>query len=259
MKFLAPSFLLLFTAMTYSLAQSPDSVYYELWDISNLELIGGHSLTILGDPQVVATEIGDAVQFDGEGDRILVDFNPVMDAKEFTVELVFKPDACYPDNTDPRFVHIQDPDDPDEKRIMIIFGRDSCAKPVTGARNVVSRVIARPTMVIFRRFIIVFSIRTIRKDQWKLYVESPRFYHPPDLENWVDKRAPDGVTIIAPYEQVTPAQYPGIKPMKMDGESFLFNLEKDVAEMDNVAGDNPEIINALKEEYLKFMNTLDVE
>ena len=101
------------------------------------------------------------------------------------------------------------------------------------------------------------TIRTIRKDQWKLYVESPVFYKLPDLENWVDKRAPDGVTIIAPYEQATPAQYPGIKPMKMDGKTFLFNLETDIAEMDNVAGENPEIVNALKKEYLEFTASMD--
>ena len=96
-----------------------DSIYYELWDISNLALIGGHAVTTFGDPQVVSTEIGDAVRFDGDGDRLLVDFNPVMDAKAFTVELVFRPDACYPDNTEPRFLHIQDPDDPQGKRVMI--------------------------------------------------------------------------------------------------------------------------------------------
>jgi len=118
------SILLLFCTLISSAlhASSPsfsDTVYYELWDISSLELIGGHDVTVLGDPQVVPTEIGDAVQFDGEGDRLLVDFNPIMDAKEFTVELVFKPDACYPNNTDPRFLHIMDPDDPEEKRVMI--------------------------------------------------------------------------------------------------------------------------------------------
>jgi len=110
--------LISFVLMSSALIAS-DTAYYELWDISNLEMIGGHAVTSFGDPQVVSTEIGDAVQFDGDEDRLLVDFNPIMDAKEFTVELVFKPDACYPDNTDPRFVHIQDPDDPDKKRLMI--------------------------------------------------------------------------------------------------------------------------------------------
>jgi len=75
----------------------------------------------------------------------------------------------------------------------------------------------------------------------------------------VDKRAPDGVTIIAPYEQATPAQYPGIKPEKMDGETFLFNLEVDIAELNNVSEENPEIVNALKKEYLTFLASLEEE
>ena len=110
---------LIFCWMVDSKAIASDTVYYELWDISSLEMIGGHAVSTLGDPQVVSTDIGDAVQFDGDGDRLLVDFNPIMDAKEFTVELVFKPDACYPNNIEPRFLHIQDPDDPDGKRVMI--------------------------------------------------------------------------------------------------------------------------------------------
>jgi len=119
MKSLLLFFPLLFLALISSTLIASDTVYYEQWDISSLEMIGGHEVTSFGDPQVVSTEIGDAVQFDGDGDRLLVDFNPIMDAKEFTVELVFKPDACYPNNTDPRFVHIQDPDDPENKRLMI--------------------------------------------------------------------------------------------------------------------------------------------
>ncbi len=119
MKSVLTSVLLLYIAMTGASLHASDTIYYEVWDISNLENIGGHAVTALGDPQVVSTEIGDAVQFDGDSDRLLVDFNPIMDAKEFTVELVFKPDACYPNNTEPRFMHIQDPDDPDRKRVMI--------------------------------------------------------------------------------------------------------------------------------------------
>ncbi len=96
-----------------------DTIYYELWDISNLENIGGHDVAVLGDPQVESTDLGPAIRFDGIEDQLIVDFNPVMDAKEFTVELVFKPDACYPNNLSPRFLHMQDPNDPEEKRVMI--------------------------------------------------------------------------------------------------------------------------------------------
>jgi len=45
--------------------------------------------------------------------------------------------------------------------------------------------------------------------------------------------------------------------MRMDGETFLFNLERDIAEMNNVAGEHPEIVHALKEEYLEFTTSLE--
>ena len=96
-----------------------DTLYSELWDISNLEKIGGHSVSAFGNPVIVPTELGDAVEFDGEEDQLLVDFNPLMDATEFTVELIFWPAASYPDFTEPRFVHIQDPEDPEGKRVMM--------------------------------------------------------------------------------------------------------------------------------------------
>jgi len=91
----------------------------ETWDIDNLDQIGGHNIVVNGDPEVVETEMGTAVKFDGDGDMILVDCNPIGEAKAFTVEVVFKANASYPENIDPRFIHIQDQDDPDEKRLMI--------------------------------------------------------------------------------------------------------------------------------------------
>jgi uncharacterized sulfatase len=100
------------------------------------------------------------------------------------------------------------------------------------------------------------TIRTIRKGDWKLFLEKPRFYRPVDLENWSDFRAPDGETIIAPFEQATPAQYPGIKPEKMEGDIFLFNLKEDISEMHNLADEHPEIVNELRKEYEAFLATL---
>ncbi len=91
----------------------------ETWNIDNLDKIGGHDIVVNGDPEVVETEIGTAVKFDGDGDMLLVDYNPIGVAKAFTVEVVFKANASYPENIAPRFIHIQDPDDPDQKRLMI--------------------------------------------------------------------------------------------------------------------------------------------
>ncbi len=83
-----------------------DTTYYELWNINSLDNTGGHTITISGNPQVIITEIGDAVEFDGDGDMLLVDSNPIGDSKEFTVEVVFKPDAGINIINEPRFIHI---------------------------------------------------------------------------------------------------------------------------------------------------------
>lgn len=101
------------------------------------------------------------------------------------------------------------------------------------------------------------EIKTIRKGDWKLFVKQPRFYQPVDLAKWSDWRAPDGKEIIAPFEQATPAQYPGIRPERMEGEIFLFNVREDISEMKNVAAAHPDIVDALQKEYQDFLATLD--
>ncbi len=83
-----------------------DTLYYEIWELNSLDSIGGHSLTVLGNPEVVSTDIGDAVKFNGNGDMLLVDNNPLGDAKAFTVEVIFKPDAGINIQNEPRFIHI---------------------------------------------------------------------------------------------------------------------------------------------------------
>ena len=94
------------------------------------------------------------------------------------------------------------------------------------------------------------GIRTVRKGDWKL------IHKPVDLETWSDWRAPDGKTIIAPFEQATPAQYPGIIPEEMEAEVFLFNLKADISERVNLAGEHPEIVDELTREYQNFLSTL---
>jgi len=91
----------------------------EHWQIDNLKAIGGHHTVVYGNPEVVETAFGTAVKFDGEGDMLLVDFNPIGNAKEFTIEVIFNQEASFPDNIAPRFIHIQDPDDEENKRILL--------------------------------------------------------------------------------------------------------------------------------------------
>ena len=91
----------------------------EIWELKSLKKIDGHKVQVFGNPVVVKTEIGKAIKFDGVDDRILVDNNPVGSAKEFTIEVIFKADAAYKISSQPRFVHFQDPADPQEKRVMV--------------------------------------------------------------------------------------------------------------------------------------------
>jgi hypothetical protein len=53
----------------------------ETWDIDNLDKIGDHDIVVNGDPEVVETEIGAAVKFDGDGDMLHVDCNPIEETK----------------------------------------------------------------------------------------------------------------------------------------------------------------------------------
>jgi len=89
-----------------------------LWRMDSLTEIGGFSAASVGDPQIINSAYGKAVVFDGEGDRILVDNNPLGDADEFTIEIIFKPNGVFPNNWEPRFFHIEAPDNPN-RRITI--------------------------------------------------------------------------------------------------------------------------------------------
>jgi len=102
-----------------TIASETDSVYFEVWELNSLKKIGGHSLQVSGNPQIVNTEYGKAMKFNGIDDKLLVDNNPIGDAKEYTVEVVFKPDPAYDISNAPRFIHFQDPDDTLAKRVLI--------------------------------------------------------------------------------------------------------------------------------------------
>ena len=100
------------------------------------------------------------------------------------------------------------------------------------------------------------QIKTIRDGRWKLFVVRPDFYKSVDLNTWKDPRAPDGTTIIAPFEQATPADYPGIKPEVMPGEMLLFDLENDPAESTDLSLKYPEVVKELTGKYEEFLKSL---
>jgi hypothetical protein len=75
------------------------------WRIDSTESIGGHSPQVLGAPVVIGSGDDLAVEFDGEGDGLELPLHPLAGAGEFTVEVVFRPDAGGP--REQRFLHLQ--------------------------------------------------------------------------------------------------------------------------------------------------------
>jgi len=68
----------------------PDS---ETWTFDRLDRINGHVVSLLGQPRIVDTPLGKAVQFDGEDDAMYVANHPLAGAAEFTWEAIFRPDG----------------------------------------------------------------------------------------------------------------------------------------------------------------------
>lgn len=109
-----------------SYSNKPGRPYSEVWELKSLKKTGGHRIEVLETradsdqgPKIVQTDRGKAIQFDGIDDRLLVDSNPIGNAEEFTIEVIFKPNPAYDISNAPRFIHIQDPGDPLNKRVLI--------------------------------------------------------------------------------------------------------------------------------------------
>jgi arylsulfatase A-like enzyme len=89
------------------------------------------------------------------------------------------------------------------------------------------------------------NLSTIRMGNWKLH---PRGTPRPDnrRRGWVDPRAPDGLTILAPAEQYGPEHVPGIATGDTSAGAALFDLSSDPAEQQNVAADHPDVVRKLQ-------------
>ncbi len=85
-----------------------------MWKINNLKQIGGHEVRVVGDPRIVTAADGKAVEFDGLRDAMFLDVHPLAGAKQFTVEVIIRPDADGP--AEQRFFHIQE--DNSDDRVM---------------------------------------------------------------------------------------------------------------------------------------------
>jgi hypothetical protein len=77
-----------------------------IWELDNLEEIGGHKVIVEGEPKVIDTPHGKALEFDGVDDGIFFDVHPLAGMTEFTVEVIFQPYAG--GQPEQRFFHMQE-------------------------------------------------------------------------------------------------------------------------------------------------------
>lgn len=86
------------------------------WLINNTTNIGGHAVTVLGNPRAIPTPYGDAVRFNGLTDGLIVSNNPLAGMSNLTVELIFKHEPLtVPTAHEPRIVHVQSDTPPDHR------------------------------------------------------------------------------------------------------------------------------------------------
>lgn len=82
---------------------SPDGI---VWTLDNIGRVGGQRTTWVGTPRVEDGPWGRAVRFNGASDGIFVPWIPFEGAAQFTVEILFYPEADGP--AEQRFWHAQD-------------------------------------------------------------------------------------------------------------------------------------------------------
>ena len=100
---------LLFLVLAPAAAADPDDSarqQAEVWTFDQLEKLGSHATTVVGSPRLIETPEGKAIEFDGKGDGLFLDANPLAGLKQFTVEVIFRPAADGP--KEQRFFHFQE-------------------------------------------------------------------------------------------------------------------------------------------------------
>jgi hypothetical protein len=113
----------------------------QVWTFDRLDRMGGHATTILGNPRVIDTPAGKAIEFDGVDDALFVDVHPLAGAETFTWEAVFRPDGGAPEQ---RWFHLQQANSDDRMlfEIRIVDGRwclDSYVHSATGEKALIDR------------------------------------------------------------------------------------------------------------------------
>lgn len=90
-------------------------------------------------------------------------------------------------------------------------------------------------------------LATARDARWKLHVlAANERVESRTVGHWIDPRAPDGVTLLAPFEQYQPTELPGLRTGVEAKAGALFDLQSDPGEQRDVAAENPEVVTRLR-------------
>lgn len=74
-------------------AAAPAQAGQSVWTFDNLARIGGLTPKVEGAPKIVDSPVGKAVQFNGKDDALFFPDRPLVGAKAFTIEAIFRPEG----------------------------------------------------------------------------------------------------------------------------------------------------------------------
>src|SRR5262245_26333423 len=102
------------------------------------------------------------------------------------------------------------------------------------------------------------KITSVRDARWKLHLVAAKDRKDFAAETkWIDPRGPDGVTILAPYEQSHPSEYPGLRTGDPTKALTLFDLQNDPGEQRDVSAQHPEVVDRLRKAHEAFVHALN--
>jgi len=78
-----------------------------VWKFDNLKSIGGIAPRVEGHPTIIDSPVGKAVHFNGKNDALFFPDRPLVGAKTFTIEAIFRPDGG---DFQQRWMHIAETD-----------------------------------------------------------------------------------------------------------------------------------------------------
>ena len=99
-------------------------------------------------------------------------------------------------------------------------------------------------------------ISGVRDARSKLHLIAAKDKQADPNRRWIDPRGPDGVTLLAPYEQYQPSDYPGLRTGDATVPGTLFDLANDPGEQRDVAAQHPDVVQRLRARYEAFIKTL---